>query len=91
MADTSFLDWPFFDDSHRSLAREIDSWAAGHMAPLAHDHGDVDETCGRIFRCQCFGQIDDGDSAAGNGPEKFGQNSISRHVKISCHRSIRAL
>ena len=23
MADTSFLAWPFFEDSHRALAREL--------------------------------------------------------------------
>ena len=48
MADTSFLDWPFLEEHHRRLARELDCWAAEHIAPLAHDHGDVDETCGRI-------------------------------------------
>lgn len=48
MADTSFLEWPFLDDGHRQLARAIDAWAAEHMAPLAHDHADVDRTCRRI-------------------------------------------
>ncbi|WP_447763476.1 acyl-CoA dehydrogenase family protein [Sphingopyxis panaciterrae] len=50
MADTSFLDWPFFDDGHRRLAADLDSWAAGALAPFAHAHGDVDEACGRIVR-----------------------------------------
>ncbi|HEV2130475.1 MAG TPA: acyl-CoA dehydrogenase family protein [Longimicrobiaceae bacterium] len=27
MPDRSFLAWPFFDDSHRRLARELDDWA----------------------------------------------------------------
>lgn len=48
MADTSFLDWPFLEDHHRDLARAIDGWAAEHIAPLARDHGDVDQTCRRI-------------------------------------------
>lgn len=50
MADTSFLDWPFLEDHHRTLARELDAWAAEHIAPLAHEHGDVDATCGVLVR-----------------------------------------
>ena len=50
MADTSFLDWPFLEDHHRTLARELDAWAAEHIAPLAHDHGDVDATCSVLVR-----------------------------------------
>ena len=50
MADTSFLDWPFLDDYHRTLARSIDVWAGEHIAPLAHDHGDVDAACGKLVR-----------------------------------------
>jgi acyl-CoA dehydrogenase len=48
MADTSFLDWPFLEDRHRSLARELGAWAVEHIAPLAGTHGDVDETCRKI-------------------------------------------
>jgi acyl-CoA dehydrogenase len=43
MADTSFLDWPFFDDAHRRLARDLDAWASGNLADV--DHGDADEAC----------------------------------------------
>jgi alkylation response protein AidB-like acyl-CoA dehydrogenase len=47
-ADTSHLDWPFFDDHHRTLAHSLDDWSAKH---LAHDHGDdVDATCGALVR-----------------------------------------
>jgi acyl-CoA dehydrogenase len=28
MADTSFLDWPFFEERHRVLAGEVDAWAS---------------------------------------------------------------
>ena len=42
------LDWPFFDDKHRLLARELDAWAAQHVA---HEHGpDVDEQCKALVR-----------------------------------------
>jgi acyl-CoA dehydrogenase len=43
MADTSFLDWPFFDKSHRDLAQELEAWCE---AELAAPHGeDVDAEC----------------------------------------------
>jgi acyl-CoA dehydrogenase len=43
MADRSFLDWPFFDESHRRLADELESWCA---AELAEPHGeDIDAEC----------------------------------------------
>lgn len=48
MADRTFLDWPFFDDSHRRLADELDAWCA---AELGHDHGDdVDAECRALVR-----------------------------------------
>ncbi len=37
MADRSFLDWPFFDDSHRALAARIEDWAGDVIAPLEHE------------------------------------------------------
>lgn len=47
MADRSFLDWPFFDRSHRDLARKAEDWAAANVAGLV-DHHDVDGTCRRL-------------------------------------------
>ncbi len=43
MADTSFLQWPFFEDRHRELAVSLDGWAANNLSHV--DHGDVDEAC----------------------------------------------
>ena len=43
MADRSFLQWPFFDESHRDLADRVDAWANKELADL--DHSNVDETC----------------------------------------------
>ena len=40
------LDWPFFDDTHRSLAADLGRWAAG--AGLGADHADVDTACRRL-------------------------------------------
>src|SRR3954469_20674322 len=48
MSDTAYLDWPFFEDRHRALARELDPWAAEHVA---HIHGpDVDAACRQLVR-----------------------------------------
>ncbi|HEY2929557.1 acyl-CoA dehydrogenase family protein [Piscinibacter sp.] len=48
MDNLSHLDWPFFDDKHRVLARELDAWAAQHVA---HAHGrDVDAECKALVR-----------------------------------------
>ncbi|WP_370232535.1 acyl-CoA dehydrogenase family protein [Cognatishimia sp.] len=43
MSDTSYLNWPFFDESHRTLAREVDAWAVSALADI--DHGDTDAAC----------------------------------------------
>ncbi len=48
MADTRFLDWPFFEPRHRTLAQQLDAWAGNH---LAQQHGsDVDAECRRLVR-----------------------------------------
>ncbi|MGO4725512.1 MULTISPECIES: acyl-CoA dehydrogenase family protein [unclassified Inquilinus] len=47
MADRSFLDWPFFEDRHRALALELDTWAATALPGLI-DHHDVDASCRRL-------------------------------------------
>ncbi|MCB8840285.1 acyl-CoA dehydrogenase family protein [Aurantimonas sp. VKM B-3413] len=47
MADTSFLDWPFFEPRHRELAAAADTWASEHVPGLV-DHHDVDGSCRRL-------------------------------------------
>lgn len=42
MTDTSFLNWPFFEDRHRALASELEAWCIAH---LPADHKDVDKAC----------------------------------------------
>jgi alkylation response protein AidB-like acyl-CoA dehydrogenase len=42
------LDWPFFEERHRRLARELDAWAREHVP---HAHGpDVDAECRALVR-----------------------------------------
>ncbi|HSF38774.1 MAG TPA: acyl-CoA dehydrogenase family protein [Thermoanaerobaculia bacterium] len=51
MPDASFLAWPFFEDSHRALARELDDWCRREIAPLAeHEDDDVDASCRELVR-----------------------------------------
>ena len=48
MSDTRYLDWPFFQERHRALARSLDTWAAQHVADV---HGeDVDAACRACVR-----------------------------------------
>jgi acyl-CoA dehydrogenase len=43
MSDTRYLDWPFFEERHRTLARELDAWSS---ANLSNAHvSDVDASC----------------------------------------------
>jgi acyl-CoA dehydrogenase len=48
--DRSFLDWPFFEEEHRTLACELETWAASELGPLAHEEEDVDAQCRDIVR-----------------------------------------
>ena len=43
MSDTSYLDWPFFEDKHRELQRTLDIWSAENLPD--HHASDVDQAC----------------------------------------------
>ncbi|WP_169566329.1 acyl-CoA dehydrogenase family protein [Sneathiella limimaris] len=45
MADKSFLSWPFFEDKHRELSDNLESWC-GKNLPV--DHSNVDEACKKL-------------------------------------------
>ncbi|MFC5496898.1 acyl-CoA dehydrogenase family protein [Caenimonas terrae] len=48
MGDTTFLDWPFFEQRHRDLARGLDAWAAQN---IPQKHGpDVDAECRALVK-----------------------------------------
>lgn len=48
MTDRTYLSWPFFDDGHRALARELEAWTADKLPALpAHDEGDLDS----VYAC----------------------------------------
>jgi hypothetical protein len=44
----SALAWPFFDERHRVLARDVDAWAHTHLKHV--DHADTDAACKRLVR-----------------------------------------
>lgn len=48
----AFLDWPFFDDSHRELAGRLSEWAARHLGdpPAAEDRESIDGACRQLVR-----------------------------------------
>ena len=48
MSDTKYLAWPFFEERHRQLARQLEAWAERHVP---HEHGaDVDTECRMLVR-----------------------------------------
>ena len=49
MADRSFLDWPFLDDSHRRLAAELEKWGASELRD-DHEEADVHTACRALVR-----------------------------------------
>jgi acyl-CoA dehydrogenase len=47
----SDLDWPFFDDRHRQLQRDVDDWASTHLARApGEDDAAVDTACRQLVR-----------------------------------------
>lgn len=42
MSDKTYLQWPFFDDQHRQLAQDLETWADQN---ITDQHGDVDAAC----------------------------------------------
>ncbi|MCU1284769.1 MAG: acyl-CoA dehydrogenase protein [Acidobacteriales bacterium] len=51
MADRTFLTWPFFDDSHRKLAADLDAWCESERALFSHaDETDLDSSCKKIVK-----------------------------------------
>ena len=49
MSDHTFLDWPFFEDSHRRLSAELEGWCGSELRD-GHDEGDVDAACRLLVR-----------------------------------------
>jgi acyl-CoA dehydrogenase len=48
VAEPSFLDWPFLEPRHRTLARDLDTWCATHLRD-SHDPN-LDDACRKLVR-----------------------------------------
>ena len=48
MADSGHLEWPYFDERHRELARTLEAWSATHI-PRRHGSG-VDAECRALVK-----------------------------------------
>jgi acyl-CoA dehydrogenase len=47
VSDKTYLDWPFFAESHRALAARLDEWAARNLTDV-HDVSELDDTCRKL-------------------------------------------
>mgnify|MGYP001359704994 FL=1 len=50
MADTSFIAWPFFEDSHRGHFDALSLWCETHAHELHEESGDVEADCRRLVK-----------------------------------------
>ncbi len=79
MSDKDFLTWPFFDEAHRQLARELEAWAQSHLATLPHDHSDVDAQCRQLV-----GMLGEAGFLCNAVPAAFGGNTETLDVRRLC-------
>lgn len=45
MSHTDQMDWPFFDEPHRQLKRDLSAWATQHLHHSSTDESEVDAVC----------------------------------------------
>ena len=79
MSDKDFLSWPFFDEGHRQLSRELEAWAQAHLATLPHDHSDVDAQCRQLV-----GMLGEAGFLCNAVPAAFGGNTETLDVRRLC-------
>ncbi|TFH68573.1 acyl-CoA dehydrogenase [Gammaproteobacteria bacterium LSUCC0057] len=77
MSDKSFLQWPFFNDSNRQLATELEQWCQKHLA--AEHHDDVDASCRQLVK-----QLGAGGWLRNSVPAPWGGNSERLQVRDLC-------
>ena len=79
MSDKDFLSWPFFEEDHRVLARELEAWGAASLGGAVHDHRDVDAECRRLVR-----QLGAAGFLCNAVPADFGGNTPALDVRRLC-------
>ncbi|MDG1859800.1 MAG: acyl-CoA dehydrogenase family protein, partial [Emcibacteraceae bacterium] len=45
--DQTYLNWPFFENHHRTLAADLETWCQSHLIDI--DHSNVDVACKNIL------------------------------------------
>lgn len=48
MSNPDWTEWPFFDERHQELARELDAWCSSTLHGI--DHSDTDAACQQLVR-----------------------------------------
>lgn len=48
MKDTTWLDWPFFDERHPKMANDLEAWCEHALADV--DHSDTDNACRHLVK-----------------------------------------
>jgi acyl-CoA dehydrogenase len=79
MPDRTFLDWPFFTDAHRALARELEAWAEREIVPLVEDEEDADAATR-----ECVRRLGRGGWLAHAVPEPWGGAPARLDVRMLC-------
>ncbi len=79
MPDTTFLHWPFFNDSHRQLAADLAAWTEKEIAPFENDEDDVAGLSKRFV-----GMLGDAGWLRYSVPAEFGGAFASLDVRSLC-------
>jgi acyl-CoA dehydrogenase len=79
MADKTFLSWPFFDDSHRQLARELDLWCDHELRHFSYDEAQIDAACKSLAK-----KLGEAGWLAYTVPKQFGGVTTKLDVRSLC-------
>ena len=85
--DKTYLDWPFFDDAHRALARELDAWCADRLAAGARSPATSTAPATTSSRCSASRA---GSSTACRRRTAAGSSASTRAASACCAKRWRA-
>lgn len=90
MTDITFLSWPFFDDNHRSLARDLEKWAGRHIGHIDGDAYDMSRKLVALLGeggWLNYAVPPAGDGAAGAAPDVRSlciiRETLARHASLA--------
>ncbi|MDO8605211.1 MAG: acyl-CoA dehydrogenase family protein [Phaeospirillum sp.] len=83
MSDASFLEWPFFDQTHRAFADDLENWAKANLArvcPEDEAHGPaMDQTARNLVR-----ELGKAGFLAASVPAEYGGRAKDFDVRAIC-------